>query len=90
MRGMIEGFFLGGGRGWGFLIPWFLAVENLTKYFLCECGFIKERIFFFLFLSVCLFLFLCVCVWEGEGGGVGKYYLALIEALGIFLPPTRH
>ena len=65
---------------------------NLTKYFLCECFFNKKVIFFF-FLSVCLFLFTCVCVLGGgggSGGGLGKYYLALIEALGIFLPPFHH
>lgn len=35
---------------------------------------------FFLFVFVCLFVSLRVCV--------GKYYLALIEALGIFLPSS--
>lgn len=57
MRGVIEGF---GGGGWGFLIPWFLGVENLTKYFFMWRWFHSSMDFFFLFLSVCLFLFACV------------------------------
>ena len=49
-----------GGGGWGFLIPWFLGVENLTKYFFMWRWFHSSMDFFFLFLSVCLFLFACV------------------------------
>lgn len=47
---------------------------------------LKKRFFLFVFLSVCLFvsLFVGVGVCRGGGGGVGKYYLALFEALGIF------
>ena len=44
---------------------------------------LKKGFFFFLFLSVSFF---------GGGEGVGKYYLALIEALAgdCFLPPSHH
>ena len=53
---------------------------------------LKKRFFLFVFLSVCLFvsLFVGVGVCRGGGGGVGKYYLALFEALGIFWPPSHH
>ena len=54
---------------------------------------LKKRFFLFVFLSVCLFVSLFVGVGVcrgGGGGGVGKYYLALLEALGIFWPPSHH
>ena len=45
-------------------------MENLTKYFLCECDFIKEGIFSFCFF-VCLFVCFSLCVCGGGGGGGG-------------------
>ena len=51
---------------------------------------LKKRFFLFVFLSVCLFVSLFVGVGACRGGGVGKYYLALFEALGIFWPPSHH
>ena len=50
-------------------------MENLTKYFLCECDFIKEGIFsfcFFVCLFVCFSLCVCVCGGGGGEGGHGK------------------
>ena len=75
MRGVIEGF----GGGWGFLIPWFLGVENLTKYFFMWRWFHSSMDFFFLFLSVCLFLF--ACVW-------GNIIWLWLKPWGFFLPSS--
>ena len=53
-------------------------MENLTKYFLCECDFIKEGIFSFCFFvclfvcfSLCVCVCVCVCVCKGGGGEGG-------------------
>ena len=50
-------------------------MENLTKYFLCECDFIKEGIFsfcFFVCLFVCFSLCVCVCGGGGWEGGMAR------------------
>ena len=71
MRGGIEGF--GGGLRFSDSLIFGGGKLNQVFFYVTVVSF---KYGFFLFVFVCLFVSLRVCV--------GKYYLALIEALGVF------
>ena len=81
MRGMIEGF--GGTVRFSISFLDFWWWKTWSSFCCVAVVSLKKGFFFFLFLSVSFF---------GGGEGVGKYYLALIEALAgdCFLPPSHH